>query len=110
MIQGGGQTAGGESKTTHAPILNEAETSGLSNSRGTLAMARTDQPHSATSGFFINLVDNDFLDPEAGNDGYAVFGEVVSGMDVVDAIAALATDGQDAPLEVVVIEETERIQ
>jgi len=110
MIQGGGQTASGAAKSTHAAIINEAATSGLSNLRGTLAMARTNQPNSATSQFFINLVDNEFLDPGPDSDGYAVFGEVTSGMDVVEAIGVVSTGAQDVPLEPVVIEQVERIE
>lgn len=90
MIQGGGFTSGLERKETRAPIRNEA-TNGLENLRGTLAMARTNDIHSATSQFFINLVDNDFLNHGGGNYGYAVFGRVISGMEIVDAIASVAT-------------------
>jgi len=111
VAQGGGLTESGEEKVTHAAILNEAVQSGLSNSRGTLAMARTNQPHSATSQFFVNLVDNGFLDPgESTPDGYAVFAEVTAGMDVVDAIGGVATDPADAPVESVVIQYTGRIE
>jgi hypothetical protein len=77
------------------------ESTGLSNVRGTLAMARTNQHDSATSQFFVNLVDNTFLDTSGG--GYAVFGTVTAGMDVVDAIGAVATDSNDQPLDDVVI-------
>src|SRR5918994_7096574 len=87
MIQGGGLTAELQDKPGHAPIKNEA-TNGLKNKRGTLAMARTNDVNSATSQFFVNLVDNDFLNNKPGNYGYAVFGRVDSGMEVVDAIAA----------------------
>ena len=92
MIQGGGFTADMNQKETHAPVKNEAE-NGLSNSRGTLAMARTSDPHSATAQFFINLKDNTFLDRSQSQDGwgYTVFGKVVSGMETVDAIAGVAT-------------------
>jgi cyclophilin family peptidyl-prolyl cis-trans isomerase len=103
MNQGGGYTADGTTKATHSAIALESEV-GLSNLRGTIAMARTSDPDSATSQFFINTVDNTFLDYEsASNPGYAVFGEVVSGMDVVDAIAAVETDGSDQPLEDIVV-------
>jgi cyclophilin family peptidyl-prolyl cis-trans isomerase len=113
MIQGGGLTADLKSKKTHAPIKNEA-TNGLKNKRGTIAMARTNEVDSATAQFFINLVDNDFLDHRPGNFGYAVFGRVDSGMDVVDAIAAVKTGSrgvhQDVPLEPVTIESVRRIE
>ncbi|HLS80999.1 MAG TPA: peptidylprolyl isomerase [Steroidobacter sp.] len=112
MIQGGGLTADLKNKRTHPPIENEA-TNGLKNKRGTLAMARTNDVNSATSQFFINLVDNDFLDHRPGNFGYAVFGRVASGMDVVDAIAAVRTGSkgmyQDVPVETVTIESVRRI-
>lgn len=93
MIQGGGYDMAMRERPTRPPIKNEAN-NGLKNVRGTIAMARTNEIHSATAQFFINLVDNDFLDYK--NDtpqgyGYAVFGEVVSGMDVVDAIAKIPT-------------------
>ena len=91
MIQGGGFTASMQQKPTHAPIALESQ-NGLRNLRGTIAMARTMDPNSATSQFFINLVDNPSLDfPQPDGHGYAVFGQVVSGMDVVDRIAAVAT-------------------
>lgn len=89
MIQGGGHTADMSKKPTKGPIKNEAD-NGLSNRRGTISMARMPDPHSATSQFFINLVDNVNLDFRAKTDqgyGYCVFGKVISGMDVVDAIA-----------------------
>ncbi|HET9861913.1 MAG TPA: peptidylprolyl isomerase [Steroidobacteraceae bacterium] len=107
MIQGGGFEPGMKQKKTRAPIKNEA-TNGLKNKRGTLAMARTNVVDSATAQFFINLVDNDFLD-HAGpaNYGYAVFGKVTSGMDVVDQIAKVATTNraghQNVPATDVVI-------
>ena len=113
MIQGGGLTADLQNKKGHAPIKNEA-TNGLKNKRGTLAMARTNDINSATSQFFVNLVDNDFLDNKPGNFGYAVFGRVDSGMDVVDAIAAVKTGRkgghEDVPTETVVIESARRIE
>ncbi len=90
MIQGGGFTVNGSEKGTGAPIKLEAG-NGLKNKRGTIAMARTSDPDSATAQFFINLKDNAFLDASPGNDGYAVFGKVSKGMDVVDAIAAVKT-------------------
>lgn len=90
MIQGGGLIATGKQKMTGDPIALESN-NGLTNKRGTIAMARTNDPNSATSQFFINLVDNAFLDYSSTNDGYAVFGEVIEGMDVVDAIGAVNT-------------------
>jgi peptidyl-prolyl cis-trans isomerase B (cyclophilin B) len=91
MIQGGGFTADMKQKQTHDPIINEAS-NGLPNQRGTIAMARTSDPHSATAQFFINHVDNEPLDyVENLKPGYAVFGRVVEGLDVVDAIAAVKT-------------------
>jgi len=108
MIQGGGMEADMSQKATRAPIKNEAD-NGVSNRRGTLAMARTMDINSATAQFFINLRDNDFLDHGTRDFGYAVFGEVVDGMDVVDAIAAVATGNkgghQDVPVETVTIVE-----
>lgn len=113
MIQGGGFEAGMNQKQTNAPIKNEAN-NGLSNKRGTIAMARTMDPHSASAQFFINVKDNDFLDhtaPTPQGWGYAVFGEVVDGMDVVDKIRNVATTSkaghQDVPVEDVVIEKAE---
>ncbi|MCS6766361.1 MAG: peptidylprolyl isomerase [Candidatus Protistobacter heckmanni] len=111
MIQGGGFTPGMEDqKDTAEPIENEAD-NGLKNERGSVAMARTSDPHSATAQFFINLVDNDFLDhssPTPSGWGYAVFGKVSEGMDVVDKIKAVRTGSkgyhQDVPMEDVVIE------
>jgi peptidyl-prolyl cis-trans isomerase B (cyclophilin B) len=106
MIQGGGMTADMKEKVTYAPIKNEAS-NGLKNDRGTIAMARTNDPNSATNQFFINLVNNDNLNYSARNPGYAVFGKVVSGMDVVDKIAAVKTTSRgmhrDVPVEPVVI-------
>ena len=106
MIQGGGFNPDGTQKTTGDPIALESD-NGLKNERGTIAMARTNNPDSATSQFFINLVDNAFLDKSSGSDGYAVFGEVVEGLDVVDAIAGVKTSTkgafQDWPEEDIVI-------
>ena len=107
MIQTGGFTADMREKQTHEPIVNEAG-NGLKNNRGTIAMARTPNPNSATSQFFINQKDNDFLNyVENRNPGYTVFGRVVEGMDVVDAIAAVKTTRQkgmaDVPVEPIVI-------
>jgi cyclophilin family peptidyl-prolyl cis-trans isomerase len=112
MIQGGGLTADMSNKKGHAPIKNEA-TNGLKNKRGTLAMARTNDVDSATSQFFINLVDNDFLDHKPGSYGYAVFGRIDSGMEVVDAIAATTTGSraghQDVPKDTITIESVTRL-
>lgn len=107
MIQGGGFTADLGHKPTREPIKNEAN-NGLRNAVGTIAMARTSDPHSATSQFFINVVDNPALDYREGNFGYAVFGKVVSGMDVVQSIATVPTAArpphQNVPVKPVVIE------
>lgn len=95
MIQGGGFTADLQKKTTRDPIENEAK-NGLKNNRGTIAMARTNDPHSATAQFYINSVDNDSLNQgRAPGWGYAVFGEVVEGMDVVDEISKVKTGRQN---------------
>jgi peptidyl-prolyl cis-trans isomerase A (cyclophilin A) len=102
MIQGGGFTAQMQQKPTKAPIKNEAD-NGLLNRRGTLAMARTGVVDSATAQFFINLTDNDFLNHGGRDFGYAVFGRVVEGMDVVDAIAKTPT-GRKGPHEAVPVE------
>ncbi len=109
MIQGGGFAVDFTKKTTHNPIRNEA-TNGLTNSRGTIAMARTSNPHSATAQFFINVKDNDFLnyDKNSWRWGYAVFGKVIEGMDVVNKIKQLKTGNrgryQNVPLQNVIIE------
>ena len=111
MIQGGGMTADMIPKPTREPIENEAN-NGLKNVNGSIAMARTNAPHSATSQFFINVKDNGFLD-HPGHDGwgYCVFGKVVEGMDVVNKIKEVATGNQaghaDVPVEPVVIEKAE---
>ena len=113
MIQGGGFEPGMKQKPVREPIENEAG-NGLKNKRGSVAMARTNDPHSATAQFFINTVDNDFLDfkaPSGSSWGYCVFGQVVEGMDVVDKIRAVRTGNkgfhQDVPLEDVVIQKAE---
>jgi cyclophilin family peptidyl-prolyl cis-trans isomerase len=107
MIQGGGFTTDGKQKGTHSPIKLESQ-NGLLNKRGSIAMARTNVPDSATNQFFINVADNRMLDYAPGNDGYAVFGKVVSGMEVVDAIKAVETTTKnsmdDWPVEDVLIE------
>ena len=106
MIQGGGFTADMQQKETRAPIQNEAG-NGLANERGSIAMARTNDPDSATSQFFINHKDNDFLNHGGRDFGYAVFGKVVRGMDVVDRIAKVRTGNrgmhQNVPVEPVLI-------
>ncbi|PKN62772.1 MAG: hypothetical protein CVU57_22530 [Deltaproteobacteria bacterium HGW-Deltaproteobacteria-15] len=110
MIQGGGLTPAMDGKPTKAPVQNEAD-NGLKNERSTIAMARTNDPHSATAQFFINLVNNEFLNYKGKNPqgwGYAVFGKVTEGMDVVDSIAKVqtGTKGQfgDVPVEPVMIQ------
>jgi len=112
MIQGGGFDTGMKQKPTREPIANEAD-NGLKNDAGTVAMARTMDPHSATAQFFINVKNNDFLNHSGKNSqgwGYAVFGRVVEGMDTVDAIKRVRTGNkaghQDVPLEAVIIERT----
>mgnify|MGYP001451786561 CR=1 FL=1 len=116
MIQGGGFTPAMEQKPTRAPIQNEAA-NGLKNSAYTVAMARTPNPHSATSQFFINVADNAFLDyrePSASGYGYCVFGKVTEGKDVVDRIrkarTGLRAGHQDVPVEDVIIEKAEVLE
>ena len=112
MIQGGGFEPGMRQKKTNAPIVNEAA-NGLRNDKYTIAMARTSDPQSATAQFFINVKDNDFLNysaPTMQGYGYCVFGKVVSGMDVVDAIKKVKTGSQDIPREDVIITKAEVIQ
>jgi peptidyl-prolyl cis-trans isomerase B (cyclophilin B) len=116
MAQGGGFDTAFKQKEVHAPIKNEAD-NGLKNNRATLAMARTNDPNSATAQFFINLKDNAFLDhtsPSSSGWGYAVFGEVVEGMDVVDAMATQATGNkgghQDVPNTDIIIEKAEVVK
>jgi len=113
VIQGGGFTEDMTQKRTHPPIKNEAD-NGLKNERGTLSMARTNDVNSATSQFFVNLKDNDFLDHTRGNFGYAVFGRVTEGMDVVDKIAAVKTGRrhghQDVPMEAVTMTRVHRAE
>ena len=110
MVQGGGFTADMEQKATQAPIENEAN-NGLKNARGTIAMARTQDPHSATAQFFINVQDNDFLNHTGENMqgwGYAVFGKVTEGEDVLDKIRCVQTGSQaghqEVPVEPIIIE------
>lgn len=116
MIQGGGLTTNMETKATEAAIENEAKV-GKKNTRGSIAMARTSDPHSATAQFFINLADNAFLNFTAENMqgyGYCVFGEVVEGMDIVDAIAKVQTGQRaghgDVPMEDIVIHSISEIE
>lgn len=113
VIQGGGLTADFANKKTRAPISNEAK-NGLKNTRGSLSMARTSDVNSATSQFFVNLKDNGFLDHGPRDYGYAVFGRVTEGMDVIDRIAGVRTGTrkgyQDAPLEDVVIVSARRLE
>jgi peptidyl-prolyl cis-trans isomerase B (cyclophilin B) len=111
MIQGGGFTADMTQKPTREPIENEAK-NGLKNERGSIAMARTSDPHSATAQFFINVKDNGFLDyPGQDGWGYCVFGKVTQGMDVIDRIRAVETTNRaghsDVPAEPIVIEKAE---
>lgn len=116
VIQGGGMEPGMNQKPTREPIQNEAK-NGIRNSRGTLSMARTNEINSATSQFFVNLKDNDFLDHKPGSNstyGYAVFGKVTEGMDVIDKIAKVKTGSrrghQDVPLEDVVVTSAKRVE
>ena len=115
MVQGGGFDEKLEKRAVQAPVQNEAD-NGLKNTRGSVAMARTSDPHSATSQFFVNVVDNAFLDHKAKDAqgwGYCVFGKVTEGMDVVDKIKAVQTGAvgpfaKDAPLQPVVIQSVRR--
>ena len=116
MIQGGGLTPDMATKSTREPIKNEAD-NGLKNITGSIAMARTGDPHSATAQFFINVKDNDFLDfksPDINGWGYCVFGKVVNGMDVVEKIKAQPTASkkghQDVPVEDIIIEKAEIVE
>ena len=112
VIQGGGLTAEFQNKKTREPITNEAK-NGLKNKRGSLSMARTSDINSATSQFFVNLSDNDFLDHSTRDYGYAVFARVTEGMDTVDKIAKVSTGRrkgyQDAPMEDVLIVSARRV-
>jgi peptidyl-prolyl cis-trans isomerase A (cyclophilin A) len=111
VIQGGGFTEDMTQKRTNPPVKNEAD-NGLKNLRGTLSMARTNDINSATSQFFVNLKDNDFLDHSRGNFGYAVFAKVTDGMDVVDKIAAVKTARKrghdDVPVDAVTVKSARR--
>jgi cyclophilin family peptidyl-prolyl cis-trans isomerase len=111
VVQAGGYTADGAEKPTRTPVPNESG-NGLSNRRGTVAMARTGDPHSATAQFYVNLVDNLALDPSPSRWGYAVIGRVVDGMETIDRISGVATGSrgpfpEDVPLQPVVIETAE---
>jgi cyclophilin family peptidyl-prolyl cis-trans isomerase len=112
VIQGGGFTEDMTQKTTQPAIKNEAD-NGLKNERGTLSMARTNDINSATSQFFVNLKDNDFLDHSRGNFGYAVFARVTEGMDVIDKIAAVETGRKrgfdDVPVEAVIMTSVRKV-
>jgi peptidyl-prolyl cis-trans isomerase B (cyclophilin B) len=116
MIQGGGFTVDMARKTTRAPIKNEAD-KGLQNERGTISMARTGDPHSATAQFFINSKNNEFLNYQSQTQqgwGYAAFGKVIEGMDTVDAISAVKTTTRgpyrDVPVEAVVVRSARRLE
>jgi cyclophilin family peptidyl-prolyl cis-trans isomerase len=111
MIQGGGYESGMKERKTREPIKNEAG-NGIANARGTIAMARTSVPDSATSQFFINTVDNKFLDRANAKDGvgYAVFGKVIEGLDVVDSIRKVETGRMDVPVKDVVIRSIRRVK
>jgi len=112
VIQGGGFTEDMTQKKTQPPVKNEAD-NGLKNQRGTLSMARTNDVNSATSQFFVNLKDNDFLDDSRGNFGYAVFARVTEGMDVIDKIAAVETGRRrgfdDVPVDAVIMKSVRRM-
>jgi cyclophilin family peptidyl-prolyl cis-trans isomerase len=112
VIQGGGFTEDMSQKRTKPPVKNEAD-NGLKNSRGALSMARTSDINSATSQFFVNLKDNDFLDHSRGNFGYAVFARVTQGMDVIDKIAAVETGRKrgfdDVPVEAVIMKSVRQV-
>ncbi len=113
MVQGGGFIAGLQQKTTRPPVANESA-NGLKNTRGTIAMARTQNPDSATAQFFINLVDNAYLDGSAAKPGYTVFARVISGMDTVDKIARVATESVgpngDVPVQDIIILSAKRVK
>ncbi len=116
MIQGGGMDVDMKEKTTNAPIKNEAN-NGLKNDTGTIAMARTNEPHSATAQFFINVSDNDFLNFKSENSqgwGYAVFGKVVEGMEAVNKIKSVSTGNSgyhtDVPTEDIIITSAEIVE
>ena len=109
VAQGGGFDEKQVEKPTRPAVANESG-NGLSNRRGTIAMARTGNPHSATSQFYINLADNLPLDPQVSRWGYAVFGRVVEGMEVIDAIGSVETGKGDVPLQPIVIQKMEELK
>jgi cyclophilin family peptidyl-prolyl cis-trans isomerase len=113
VIQGGGYTVKNEEKPTAAPVVNESG-NGLSNRHGTLALARTGDPHSGTSQFYINVADNVALDPQPSRWGYAVFGRVIQGMDIAQKISETPTGVsgpfEDAPIKQVLIEKMEIVE
>ena len=112
MVQGGGHLPDMSQKPADSTVKNEAN-NGLENKIGTVAMARTNDPHSASAQFFINVTDNDFLNFTGENPqgwGYAVFGKVVDGMDVVNAMKEVKTGAQDVPVETITINKTEIIE
>jgi len=113
VLQGGGYDLKGVEKTARSPIFNESG-NGLSNRHGTIAMARTGDPHSANAQFYINLADNVALDPQPGRWGYAVFGRVIEGMDLAQKMGEVATGAsgqfEDAPLKPIVIEKAEVVE
>ena len=114
MIQGGGMTPDLKPKAGQRPPIENEAKNGLKNKRGTLSMARTNDVNSATSQFFVNVADNDFLDNKPSSFGYAVFGRIASGMEIIDAIAAVKTGNQgmhqDVPKEAVTIETVKRVE
>ncbi len=112
MVQGGGFEPGMREKRDKFPPIKNEGGNGLTNDRGTVAMARTNEPDSATSQFFINVVDNDFLNRAQAQDkvGYAVFGKVTAGMDVVDKIRFVRTAAQDIPVDDVIIKSIRRVE
>jgi cyclophilin family peptidyl-prolyl cis-trans isomerase len=111
MVQAGGMDAQMKERATGKPIANESD-NGLSNARGTIAMARTQNPNSATAQFYINTVNNNFLDGAPGRAGYAVFGKVIAGMDTVDKISAVETGSvsyyRDVPIQPIIIKHAVR--
>lgn len=109
MVQGGGYTVSGNERPTRPPIALEAQ-NGLRNDVGTIAMARTQDPHSAAAQFYVNVKNNDFLNARGPSDGYTVFGKVVSGMDVIHKIKLVPTGAGDAPTTPVIINTATQIQ
>lgn len=109
MVQGGGYTVSGNERPTRPPIALEAQ-NGLRNDVGTIAMARTQDPHSASAQFYVNVKNNDFLNARGPSDGYTVFGKVVSGMDVIHKIKLVPTGAGDVPTSPVIINSATQIQ